>query len=377
MHKKLLHTQLLLFEVQYGKIYENDQDIKKALDQINKGVQSGNIQQATTNRLLQSLLILAQKCSAELKSQIGELIKKLGEISEKQDLTNEQLEQLNATSAHTNELIEKYGEKGEQFAKELYQAILTLDEDMNNNYSTLTDEVIKNGDKIDTTNQLLEQNNVLAQQNKVLARKIFRYLTTFGLNMSTQLNQILIALNTGTQTSAALQSALDRILDAIEQMDANQQERANKILDAIANIEVQGGTVDLSTVEEMLADLLAETRANGNILTDIDAKLDVANITITAIKEKMETEYGKNDIRYTNMMNLLNALKGKIDNFDDATLLEKLDLITSNQDKIMDLIKNHQVTIDVTGKVTCECNCSSCNGGNNEGILEDLENVLQ
>ena len=57
---------------------------------------------------------------------------------------------------------------------------------------------------------------------------------------------------------------------------------------------------------------------------------------------------------------------------DDAALLEKLDKILQKLDEIKDAIKNHKVEVDVTGKVTCECNC----GKNHEGILGDLNDIL-
>ena len=52
--------------------------------------------------------------------------------------------------------------------------------------------------------------------------------------------------------------------------------------------------------------------------------------------------------------------------------LEKLDKILQKLDEIKDAIKNHKVEVDVTGKVTCECNC----GQNHEGILGDLNDIL-
>ena len=55
-----------------------------------------------------------------------------------------------------------------------------------------------------------------------------------------------------------------------------------------------------------------------------------------------------------------------------SKLLEKLDKIMDKLDDILAAIKDHNVTVDVTGKVTCECNC----GQNHEGILGDLNDIL-
>ena len=93
-------------------------------------------------------------------------------------------------------------------------------------------------------------------------------------------------------------------------------------------------------------------------------------------KEKLEAEFGKNDERYTNICNLLEAIKNQGGSggagFDDSKLLEKLDKILNKLDDILAAIKDHKVTVDVTGKVECNCNC----GGNHEGILGDLEDIL-
>ena len=59
-------------------------------------------------------------------------------------------------------------------------------------------------------------------------------------------------------------------------------------------------------------------------------------------------------------------------NGNDKVLLEKLDKILQKLDEIKDAIKNHKVEVDVTGKVTCECNC----GSKHEGILGDLNDLL-
>ena len=58
---------------------------------------------------------------------------------------------------------------------------------------------------------------------------------------------------------------------------------------------------------------------------------------------------------------------------DDAKLLDKLDKILAKLDDILAAIKDHKVQIDVTGKVTCECNC----GKNHEGILGDIDDILE
>ena len=74
-------------------------------------------------------------------------------------------------------------------------------------------------------------------------------------------------------------------------------------------------------------------------------------------------------------MNILTVIANKEGaNGNDEKLLAKLDEILAKLDEILDAIKNHKVEVDVTGKVTCECNCGD--NGKHEGILGDLNKIL-
>lgn len=275
----------------------------------------------------------------------------------------------------------------------------------------------KFGDRIVSTLTQLFAN--LSEENKALNDKILNAINSFKAENIQTLNKILSAIknieNNGGDTSK-IEALLGQILDKLNNMDENQKNNTLAILDAITNIKVGGGdtsgieallnkilnkmddnskaildaianikvggggdgTVDLSTVEAMLQKLIELVGKNGDTLSSIDAKMDVLNITANAILDKLEVEFGKNDERYTNIMNILNAIKNNGGGgtggagYDDSALLAKLDKVLDKLDDILDAIKDHKVTVDVTGKVTCDCNC----GGNHEGILGDLEDIL-
>ena len=238
------------------------------------------------------------------------------------------LEQNNAKTDVTNELLEKLLNKSQTggLSQEDLQKIL--------------DAIAKNGDKIDTTNKLLEK---------------------YGTETTVKMTEILDAIKNikgGNGTGADLEALLDKVL---AKMDAN----TAKIIDAIGNIKVTGGKVDLGSVEAMLKELIELTKKNGNTLDNIDAKMDVVNVTTKAILDKL----GNVD---QNVQNILDFIKKNAGSYDDSKLLEKLDKIMDKLDDILAAIKDHKVTVDVTGKVTCECNC----GKNHEGILGDLNDIL-
>lgn len=238
------------------------------------------------------------------------------------------LEQNNNKTDVTNSLLEKLLNKAQNggLSQKDLQKIL--------------DAIAKNGDKIDTTNKLLEK---------------------YGTETTVKMTEILDAIKNikgGNGTGADLEALLDKVL-------AKMDENTAKIIDAIGNIKVTGGKVDLGSVEAMLKELIELTKKNGNTLDNIDAKMDVVNVTTKAILDKL----GNVD---QNVQNILDFIKKNAGSYDDSKLLEKLDKIMDKLDDILAAIKDHNVTVDVTGKVTCECNC----GQNHEGILGDLDDIL-
>ena len=131
-----------------------------------------------------------------------------------------------------------------------------------------------------------------------------------------------------------------------------------------------------------MKDLLAQSKKNGNTLSSIDGKLDVIQLTQQAILDKINAEAHKGDERYTETKALLKEILDKVGKqngkYDDGELLKVLNnlsnLIDTKLDAILKAIKDHdvKVTVDVTGKVKCECNC----GKKDEGIIGDLANAL-
>ena len=122
----------------------------------------------------------------------------------------------------------------------------------------------------------------------------------------------------------------------------------------------------------------------------MDTKLEVINVTSKAILEKIKKESEKADKKYDKVYNLMQEIFNKLGasdvTYDDAKLLEilnklyemvggKLDNIDGKLDEILNAIKDHKVnvTVDVTGKVKCECDC----GKNHEGIIGDLEDLMK
>ena len=221
------------------------------------------------------------------------------------------------------------------------------------------------------TNEVLQQIYALVEKlgtkGDALGKEILNYIAAVGFEMNRNFTAVLEAINKGVAGADSLRDLLEKVLE-------KQDKNTKAIIEAIGNIKVgPGGTVDLSDIKKMLAELLKQSQKNGDILSNIDAKTDVIATTTKSILEALNKEFGKNDERYKNINNLLTVIANKAGGKgDDAALLAKLDKILQKLDEIKDAIKNHKVEVDVTGKVTCECNC----GQNHEGILGDLNDIL-
>lgn len=372
--------------------FENDAKVNAYLEQILKEAKKNNETTKETNALLKDLYALVEslgKRGDELGKQILEYIAAVGfemnrnftaliaAVKEgKVDLTEitDLLKQL-------NEKVDTNGKKGEELGKQILNYIAAFGFETNQNFKKVIEAIGKDGAKLDSINALLAVINENIEKNgedaKKMGDQILNYIVAFGFETNQNFKKVLEAINAQGAGSTEIKDMLQKVLDQLDKMDKNQQASAKAIIDAIANIKISGGgAADLSTVEKMLAELLEVAKGNNKVLNSIDIKMDALNITTKSIEAKLDKEFGKNDERYKNVMNILTVIENKVGNgsgIDEAKLFEKLDKLANKLDDILAAIKDHKVTVDITGKVTCECNC----GNSHEGILGDLEDILK
>ena len=337
---------------------------QKEIKEILEKIQSGQMQDSEKLLAMINLLKSIDSVTNEINGKLDAIINKFEnafpdnkEIKAALEKIEKYLEQNNNKTDVTNSLLEKLLNK-------IQNGGLTED-----TLQKILEAIAKNGDKIDTTNKLLEN---MSSQNEKLQKEILNYIASVGVEMNGYLNKILEAINNiKTGDGANIEALLEKILAKI---DGN----TNDIIKAISNIKVTGGAVDLSSVEAMLQELIKISKKNGDKLSSIDSRLDVLNVTTKAIEEELKKQGKANGERYEKLMALLSSMKDAIgkggNNFDDTQLMKALELISGKLDDILAAIKDHdvKVTVDVTGKVQCECNC----GKNHEGILGDLDDIL-
>ena len=296
----------------------------------------------------------------------------LNGILEKIDKNNAKADETNALLTKLIALVNKLGQDGKELGALILKMLNKIGLSMNANFSKLLEAVERGNVSLDEIKAMLAELNKLVadgnKQNQELGEKILNYLGAIGFEMNRNFTAVLEAINKGVAGTESLRDLLEKILD-------NQDKNTKAIIEAIGNIKIDGGNIDLSSIEKMLAELLKQSQKNGDILSNIDAKTDVIATTTKSILAALEKEFGKNDERYQNVMNILTVIANKEGaNGNDEKLLAKLDEILAKLDKILDAIKNHKVEVDVTGKVTCECNCGD--NGKHEGILGDLNKIL-
>ena len=286
-------------------------------------------------------------------------------------------------------IIKDYGAKGEAFAKDVLNYIAAVGFEMNRNFGNLIAEVKAGRVSLDEIKALIAAMNKNIEQNGEAAKdntdKILNYIAAVGYDMNRNFTAILNAINNGGKGTEKIEALLEKVLEKQDQNMNKIDTNCKAIIEAMSNIKVDGGKIDLSSIEAMLKDLLAQSKKNGNTLSSIDGKLNVIQITQQAILDKINAEAHKGDQRYERADAFMTEVLDKLGNqsgagkYDDTKLLEALkglsNLIDNKTDKLLEAIKDHdvKVTVDVTGKVKCECNC----GKNHEGILDDINNILK
>ena len=299
----------------------------------------------------------------------------LAAIKENTAASKENTELMKEGFSMLAKLLKQYGDRAEGFGKQVLNYLAAIGFEMNRNFTKLIEEVQTGNAKMDDITLLLVAMNENTKQNgedgKKLGNEILNYLAAIGYDMNRNFTAILNAINSNNKCSEQIKALLEKVL-------AKQDANSKAIIEAMGNIKIDGGKIDLSSIEAMLRELLAQSKKNGNTLSSIDGKLNVIQITQQAILDKLDLEGHKGDTRYeatyTFMQTVLDKMGKQNGSYDDSELISILNnlskLLNGKLDDILNAIKNHdiKITVDVTGKVKCECNC----GSKDEGIIGDL-----
>ncbi len=294
------------------------------LAKIEASIESNKEMDAKTQALLQSILENIQNFNGDLKTAVDKILAKMDQISAENKI--------------------------------LLGDILNNVQNFNADMKTGFAAVIENMDKMSAENRAFF-NKVLAKLDNMddnakagLAMLIKQMaenntLTEMQLN---KLKQIMDKLDRAHEDDLKFHNQsialLSELLSKIDKLGS----KADAILDAIGNISLDVN-VDLSTIEKMLADILAQSKANGDVLTSIESKLNLVAITLEGIKTQIEVQGGDNKA----ILAKLDQILAKIP--DKCNCDVKLQVIIEKLDNIIEEIKK---------------------GNKHEGILDDLEDMF-
>lgn len=377
--------------------YNNDANVTVYLQKIQELLEKNNDKTDSTNGILNNIYNLvetngtkADDMGKQILNYIAavgfEMNRNFGKLIEEVQTGNGKLDYMTELMVALNKQVKQNGEDGKKLGNEILNYLGAVGFEMNRNFTAVLGAINNGTAKLGDIEKLVAQLNTLVKENnennQKLGNQIINYLGKLGTDMNKDFTAILNAINKGNAGTDKLQDLLEKVLEKQDQNMNKIDTNCKAIIEAMGNIKVDGGKIDLSSIEAMLKDLLAQSKKNGNTLSSINGKLDVIQLTQQAILDKINAEAHKGDERYAETKALLKEILDKVGKqngkYDDGELLKVLNnlsnLIDTKLDAILKAIKNHdvKVTVDVTGKVKCECNC----GKKDEGIIGDLANAL-
>ena len=377
--------------------YHNDANVTVYLQKIQELLEKNNDKTDSTNEILNNIYNLvetngtkADDMGKQILNYIAavgfEMNRNFGKLIEEVQTGNGKLDYMTELMVALNKQVKQNGEDGKKLGNEILNYLGAVGFEMNRNFTAVLGAINNGTAKLGDIEKLVAQLNTLVKENnennQKLGNQIINYLGKLGTDMNKDFTAILNAINKGNAGTDKLQDLLEKVLEKQDQNMNKIDTNCKAIIEAMGNIKVDGGKIDLSSIEAMLKDLLAQSKKNGNTLSSINGKLDVIQLTQQAILDKINAEAHKGDERYTETKALLKEILDKVGKqngkYDDGELLKVLNnlsnLIDTKLDDILKAIKDHdvKVTVDVTGKVKCECNC----GKKDEGIIGDLANAL-
>ena len=318
---KLGYTQAQIEKMTAGQIIaaikENTQvtkDNNAALNAILAEVKAGNLSAEEASKKIIDLLGQIQKSLDEVVAGIKKHYQNDAYVAVYLQKIEQLLKQNNDKTDSTNDvlnklytLVEGQGTKADAMGKEILNYIAAVGFEMNRNFGKLIEEVQTGNGKLDYMTELMVALNKQVKQNgedgKKLGNEILNYLGAVGFEMNRNFTAVLNAINAladkGNSGAAdKIVAMLEKVLEKQDKNTATVDANCKAIIEAMGKIKVDGGKVDLSSIEAMLKDLLTQSKKNGNTLTSIDGKLDAIKLTQQGISDKIDAEAHKGDVRY-------------------------------------------------------------------------------
>ena len=382
-------------------------DLKDGLKTTNETVQNiDSLMETLVNQVSQKLLDAIDAVKKSINDN-GVM------IGEKLDTTNEKLETANGILAEIRDLLSNLPNN----LKVMFQ------DDIN----AIINGIADNGDKLDSMNKILKwintnlkKNNELTKENGKKLDNLFALMKKFSQRTGTQLDVIIGKLT-------AQGKRIDDLMTLLCRLDANQEERNNKVINAINNaagylgsyihdaassltsVLVDGFNAVITTNEAGFNSLIQQGNTTNGLLAQIGnvvnaiyekpvAQFDSAGI-IRAIQDNgvtLEALYAGLSVVNDNIVQsdannvkLLNAILANLPKGQAASegkdytnllnaILNKIpsDSCKCDVDAIVNAINNKEISVTIEGGKCCCGQGENYNPTVHEGVLTDLEDLL-
>ena len=327
------------------------------------------------------ILASLQANGIEITTQLANIFNKLVENSESNDaFKKELLEILKAIKDDTGKIKETN--------LKILDAIGNLDASMVEQATKIYNAILKQGDnvdaKLDNFLKLLEEIKNNTSENNELSKSILSAIEKLNFDFTKEITNVIEAINANQNSNdvevkvdlSGLEAMLAKILAEVQNNTKVDEAGFKAILEKLAEMGNCAGEVDLSTIEQLLAENKNLTGENGKKLDNVINNQETMIMMLQNFKKDL---LGRVD-------ELINA--GKITQEKLDTIIEKLDDLINkainneckcdvDQDALMKML---EAILKAIEDGSCQCDCgngeSPVEDENNEGIITDLDKIF-
>ena len=367
----------------FNKLVENSENndaFKKELLEILKAIKDDTGKIKETNLKILDAIGNLDASMVEQATKLYNAILSIQKGGVDEGLLKEFLEVLNAIKNNTDEIKETN--------KQILDAIGNLDKSMVEQATKIYNAILKQGDnvdvKLDNFLKLLEEIKNNTSENNELSKSILSAIEKLNFDFTKEITNVIEAINANQNSNdvevkvdlSGLEAMLAKILAEVQNNTKVDEAGFKAILEKLAEMGNCAGEVDLSTIEQLLAEIKNLTGENGKKLDNVINNQETMIMMLENFKKDL---LGRVD-------ELINA--GKITQEKLDTIIEKLDDLISkannneckcdvDQDALMKMLEAILKAIE-DGSCQCDCNHgeSPVEDENNEGIITDLDKIF-
>lgn len=233
-------------------------------------------------------------------------------------------------------------------AQKLQAALLALAQAMNSGNEDLINELQEIQAQLD---QILARLDALLQKVGNLSKNLEMYANMFSNKFDSAIERLINEMKTGFAGIKSEQQITNQYLESLNA-------KADAMLEELKNLKEQAGGITIEQLENLWIERDEDNYNKYKALIEaLGIQIDTTNAKLDDLIAAIES-WKQDQKDYTEQLNRIIALLEGID-WSNPDYSAKFDMI-------IDLIKNFE----------CNCNC----GGNkdpNEGIIDDLENLLK